>query len=72
MSKKDEVICSANKQLRKLVNVYVMLFIEKKKKKETEKKQKEKKPTILNVHYSLRRSYTEQFETESPMSGEQL
>ena len=43
MSKKDEVICSANKQLLKLVNVYVMFFIEKKKKKKAEKEQTEKK-----------------------------
>ena len=28
---KDELICSANKYLGKLVNVYVMLFIENKK-----------------------------------------
>ena len=47
MSKKDGVICSANKQLLKLVNVYVMLFIEKKKK--AEKKQKGKKLTILTI-----------------------
>ena len=45
MSKKDEVICSANKQLLKLVNVYVMFFIENKKK--AEKEQTEKKFTIL-------------------------
>ena len=45
MSKKDEVICSANKQLLKLVNVYVMFFIENKKK--AEKEQTEKKLTIL-------------------------
>ena len=49
MSKKDEVIYSANKQLHKLVNVYVMLFIENKKKKKTEKKQKEEKLTILTI-----------------------
>ena len=47
VSKKDEVICSANKKLFKLVNVYVMLFIENKNK--TEKKQKEKKLNILTI-----------------------
>ena len=31
---KDEVICSANKLLRKLVNVYVMLLIENKNRKQ--------------------------------------
>ena len=36
VSKKDEVICSSNKCLRKLVNVYIMLFIQNKKKKKTE------------------------------------
>ena len=49
VSKKDEVICSANKQLCKLVSVYIMLFMEKKKKKKTVKTQKEKKLTILTI-----------------------
>ena len=49
MSKEDEVICSANKQLRKLVSVYFMLFIRNKKKEKTEKKQKERELTILTI-----------------------
>ena len=42
VSKKDEVICSANKQLCKfkLVNVYVMLFIENEKEKKRNKRKK--------------------------------
>ena len=52
MSKKDEVICSSNKYLRKLVNVYIMLFIQKKKK--TEKKlKKNKEKAYYTYHYSL-------------------
>ena len=53
MSKKDDVICSANKQLLKLVNVYVLFFIEKKKK--AEKEQTEKEFTILT---NIRRATT--------------
>ena len=47
MSKKDVVISSSNKQLRKLVNVYIMLFLENKNKKKTGKKQKEKSLPFL-------------------------
>ena len=47
MSKKDEVICSGNKQLRKLVIVYVMLFIENRKRKQ--KRNKEKKLIIFTI-----------------------
>ena len=47
---KDEVICSANKQLEKLVNVYVMLFIENKNRKQ--KRDKGKK-AYHSYHYSL-------------------
>ena len=46
MSKKDEVICSSNKYLRKLVNVYIMLFIQKKKKTEKKLKKKQGKSLI--------------------------
>ena len=49
LSKKDEVIYSANKQLHKLINVYVILSIENKKKKRTEKNQNERKLTILTI-----------------------
>ena len=49
LSKKDEVIYSANKQLHKLINVYIILFIENKKKKKTEKNQNERKLTILTI-----------------------
>ena len=49
LSKKDEVIYSANKQLHKLINVYIILFIENKKKKRTEKNQNERKLTILTI-----------------------
>ena len=55
MSKKDEVICVANEQLCKLVNIYVMLFIGNKKKKKTEKNQKEKK---LTIHTIIRQATT--------------
>ena len=47
VSKKDEVIWSANIWLCKLVKFSVMLFIEKKKK--TGNKQKEKKLGILTI-----------------------
>ena len=49
MSKKGEMICSSNIQLRKLVNAYAMHFIENKKENKTQKKQKEKKFTILTI-----------------------
>ena len=48
-SKKDEVICSENELLRKLVHVYVMFFVENKNKNKTEKKQKEKNLIILTI-----------------------
>ena len=45
VSKKDKVIYSSNKYLHKLVNVYMMLFIENKKKRK--KKQKKKSLPFL-------------------------
>ena len=48
VSKKDEVIWSANILLCKLVKFSVMLFIEKKQQK-TGNKQKEKKLSILTI-----------------------
>ena len=41
---KDEVICSANKLLGKLVNVYVMLLIENKNRKQKRNKRKKSLP----------------------------
>ena len=52
VSKTGKVIFSSNKQLCKLVNVYNMLFIEKKQEKETEKKQG-KKIMYHSYHYLL-------------------
>ena len=48
MSKKDEMIRSANKQLRKLVNIYVII-LQKRKRKENRKETNGKKLTILTI-----------------------
>ena len=54
VSKKDEVICSSNKYIRKLVNVYIMLFIQNQKKKKTEKElKKNNEKAYHSYHYSL-------------------
>ena len=53
VSKKVELICSSNKKLRDLVNVYIMIFIENKKQKKTEKKQKEKSLPFLPLFVRL-------------------
>ena len=49
VSKKDEMICSTNKQLRKLVDVYVMIFIENKEK--NSRKKSEKRLAVLQSAY---------------------
>ena len=46
MITKHELTCTANKQLRKLVNVYVMLFIEIKNRKQKRNKRKKSLPFL--------------------------
>ena len=51
VSKKDKMICSLNKKLRKLVNVYTMIFIKIKSKRK--QKRNKRKKAYHSYHYSL-------------------